>query len=360
MDDMLSIGEFSAQSGLSAKMLRSYAGSGLLVPAAVDPSSGYRYYSTAQLREARLVALLRQARVPVAEIASFLRDPKPETVDLWERSIDLELRSRRQALADVRERLGFARMPVAAPARDGGGHMPHVVWGSATGVGRVRTSNEDAVRAANHLFAVADGMGGGGRGEVASAVALETLNAGFVHEPTHDGLIEGAREANRAVWRRAEDDAALAGMGTTLTAAALVSDDDWRTLAVVNIGDSRAYILEEGQLRRVTRDHSVVEELVLAGALTEDKARTHPQRSILTRALGVGPEVEPDSYRVTPTEGDRLLLCTDGLFNEIDEEAIADALRWGAGPPEVAEDLVRRANEAGGRDNVTVVVVDFV
>src|SRR5205807_1797810 len=150
------------------------------------------------------------------------------------------------------------------------------------------------------------------------------------------------------------------GMGTTLTAVALVNEDGEERLAVVNVGDSRAYLLQQGELEQLTEDHSLVEQIVRDGRLTPAEAQVHPQRSIITRALGLDPEVEVDSWELTPYKGDRLLLCSDGLTNEVTDDEIATTLRAVSDPEEAAKQLVNEARDHGGNDNITCVVVDVV
>jgi serine/threonine protein phosphatase PrpC len=235
-------------------------------------------------------------------------------------------------------------------------------WGSATDVGRVRTNNEDSLLEDDTLFAVADGMGGHAGGEVASSVAVQALRDHA--ERSVEGLIKGVRYANRAVWARAEDEPDLHGMGTTMTALALVpaanGDDGQERLVIAHVGDSRAYRFSDGELTQVTEDHSLVEDLVREGRLSHEEARTHPQRNIVTRALGNQPDVEVDIFEVEPYRGDRFVLASDGLFDEIDDDRIAAVLRRLDEPHDAAAELVRLANESGGRDNITVLVVDVV
>ena len=237
--------------------------------------------------------------------------------------------------------------------------MTELRAGGATDVGLVRAHNEDRFLADEGLFAVADGVGGHKAGEVASQTAVETLQREFT-EPTTDALIDAVKTANRTVWNLAEVNTEQRGMGTTLTALALVDEGGEERLAVVNVGDSRAYLLQQGELEQLTEDHSLVEQLVREGQLTPEEAQVHPQRSIITRALGLDPEVEVDSWELTPYKGDRLLLCSDGLTNEVSDEQIASTLRTVSDPEEAAHQLVQEARDHGGSDNITCVVVDVV
>lgn len=232
--------------------------------------------------------------------------------------------------------------------------------GAASDVGRVRSVNEDRLLESVALFAVADGMGGHAGGEVASSLAIEVLQQAFGTDPTAEGLVAAVRRANLAVWERSHRDAEVRGMGTTLTAAALVPTPGGDRLVVANVGDSRAYRWVAGRLAQMTTDHSVAEELVARGELSEAEAAVHPHRHILTRALGVGPEVEVDAWELAPTKGERFVLCSDGLTNEVDEERIARVLGDVPDPEQAARTLVAMANEHGGSDNITVVVLDVL
>jgi serine/threonine protein phosphatase PrpC len=225
--------------------------------------------------------------------------------------------------------------------------------GAATDVGRVRDGNEDAylVDDGMGLIAVADGMGGHRAGEVASATALEALRAAVT---SGRPLRESIQDANEAVFTKSLTDTSLRGMGTTLTAGTLVAGD---TVLIGHVGDSRAYVLHDGELRQVTDDHSLVEELVREGRLTADEAAVHPQRSIITRALGVDASVEVDVYPLELVPGDRVLLCSDGLTGMVQPDDIAAVLRRESDPARAATQLVDAANAAGGEDNITVVVV---
>ena len=230
--------------------------------------------------------------------------------------------------------------------------------GAVTDVGRVRTNNEDQLLVTQSLFAVADGMGGHAAGEVASQIAVDTLRATFEADPTADGLIAATRAANLAVIERAQADPSTRGMGTTICAAALVPTSDGESLVIANVGDSRAYLLRDGELSQVTDDHSVADELLRAGQMTEEQAAVDRRRHVLTRVLGMDVEVEPDRFDIDPFRGDRVLLATDGLTNELSDGEIASILRRIEDPGEAARELVRLAKTSGGADNITVVLID--
>jgi PPM family protein phosphatase len=232
--------------------------------------------------------------------------------------------------------------------------------GSATDVGQVRSNNQDARLTSDPLYAVADGMGGAAAGEVASALAVEALDNGFHRSgfpPTADVLIQAAQAANRAVWDEAEANPEMRGMGTTLVAIALVEGPE---LAIINIGDSRLYVLHDHELRQITYDHNLVAEMVAEGRITQAEAEVHPRRNIMTRALGVEPEVPIDLFVEEAVPGDRYLLCSDGLPREVHDGLITSLLERFADPQEAARELVDEANRRGGNDNITVVVVDVV
>ena len=227
---------------------------------------------------------------------------------------------------------------------------------SRTETGLVRENNEDAIVSGDRLVAVADGLGGAPGGETASAIAVAVLQAAFTGRSL-DELQAAVRAANWTIWDRAAALPELGGMGTTVCAGGLMDDGH---LGIVNVGDSRAYLLRDLSLRRLTADHTVTAELVQRGELTADDARDHPYRSVLTRALGIAPEVELDSVACPVLEGDRLLLCSDGLFNEVSDDEIAGLLRAGDDGVATANGLVGLALSRGGRDNIAVVVADVV
>lgn len=232
--------------------------------------------------------------------------------------------------------------------------------GSATDTGLVRSVNQDLAVETSTLFAVADGMGGHAGGEVASRLAVDALAAAFGRQPTGAGLSQAVTEANSVVWQHSRDNPDLRGMGTTLTAVGLVNEGGQDVLALVNVGDSRSYRFHDGELTQITTDHSLAEEMVRTGELTTAEAAVHPHRHILTRALGVSSNVAVDLWRIQPVRGDRFLLCSDGLTNELELSQISEVLASVGDPHRAADLLVQAARTHGGSDNITVVVVDVV
>jgi PPM family protein phosphatase len=220
-------------------------------------------------------------------------------------------------------------------------------------VGRQRSVNEDDLVVRPPFFAVADGMGGAKAGEVASAIAAGTFEGeADSGEPAEAQLARILREANRRIYELAVKDESHRGMGTTLTAAMIHGDE----ISFAHVGDSRAYVLRRGDLEQLTSDHSLVAELERSGQISPEAAEHHPQRSIITRALGPEPEVEVDTYTVTGRDGDLFLLCSDGLTSMISDEEVASILRSAGALEDSAEALVRAANQSGGKDNITVVL----
>jgi PPM family protein phosphatase len=227
--------------------------------------------------------------------------------------------------------------------------------GAATSVGRVRQVNEDSYLAVPPLFVVADGMGGHGSGDLASRIAIEEMSACVAFRPLlAEAVLTALEHANRHIIER---DAANR-MGTTVTGLAALETAGGYHLMVFNIGDSRVYRLVDNHLEQLSVDHSEVQELVLAGTITREQARTHPRRNIVTRALGSDSGRLPDHWLLPAIGGDRYLICSDGLFSELPDEAILPLLAADS-PQQAAEALVAAANDAGGRDNVTVIVVDI-
>jgi len=245
----------------------------------------------------------------------------------------------------------------------GGAGGVRLRWGGTSDVGQVRHANQDSMFLGTAVFVVADGMGGHAGGEVASRLAVETMEAELGGgEGPHRvlDLVTAVQAANDRVWAQSAQDPSLAGMGTTVVAIGLVEEGGETRLAIVNVGDSRAYRLSEGHLDQISDDHSLVGELYREGRISAEEAQHHPQKNIVTRAVGIDRFVDVDEFQILPRTGDRYLLCSDGLTDEVDEREIAEVLRSVDDPEEAAQLLVRRANEQGGRDNITIVVVDVV
>lgn len=246
--------------------------------------------------------------------------------------------------------------------------MIRLSHGACTHVGQVRRDNEDAFVAIEGLYVVADGMGGHSAGEVASALTVTTIKDAYTATvagrdenglTTPEQVAEAVALANTAVFIEALDDSAKSGMGTTLTGL-VVTDPERHQVVVANVGDSRTYLWRGGELQQVTKDHSHVQTLVDRGAISKAEARIHYQRNIVLRAIGIEAEVDVDLFPLTVEDGDRFVLCSDGLVDEADDDEIVNEIRLGADPQELAERLVQLANDNGGRDNVTVIVVDVV
>ncbi len=235
--------------------------------------------------------------------------------------------------------------------------MIPVVAASATDVGRVRVHNEDAVLVTDSVFVVADGMGGHAAGEVASSLAVDALRELDAPAAGAVEVVQRVEAANQAILDSVARHPEQAGMATTLAALAMVTVDESPRWAVVNIGDSRVYQFVDGRLSQVSQDHSEVAELERSGYLTAEEARVHPARNIVTRCLGRDPLEPVDSWVLLPQQAERFLLCTDGLTNELEDDEIAHLLQDGDNPTAIADALVAAAVEAGGRDNVSVVVV---
>ena len=356
VDDLMAIGEFSERSGLSAKRLRTYAAEGLLVPAAVDPVSGYRYYSPGQVAHAQVIDALRQANVPLADIRVFVRNPNPEQLDVWERQLHSDANHRQTALRLARRLFATGVDPLFSIVNPASTEEFMITLRTAgrSDIGRVRENNEDAIVGSDRLALVADGMGGHPGGEIAASTAAAVVPAVFTGR-SGDELEAAVRAANWAIRDRGVAQPGLEGMGTTICAAGLLTDGH---IAVVNVGDSRAYLWHEDELTQLTQDHSVTAELIQRGDLREEDALQHPHHGILTRALGVGPEVQIDRTTLAVEEGDRIVLCSDGLFNELSGEEITITLRESDDIVLIADNLIRRAIAHGGGDNISVVVAE--
>jgi protein phosphatase len=231
----------------------------------------------------------------------------------------------------------------------------NVAVGVQTDVGRVRQGNEDSYLLEEPIYAVADGMGGHIAGDVASATAVDVISEGIRSEHPRDGsaLADLVTSANEAIWEKARSDPALRGMGTTCTILMI----DGEVAHIAHVGDSRAYLLRDGSFRQLTEDHTLVERMVREGRLSAEEAANHPQRSVITRALGVDPHVQVDVLEEELSEGDRILLTSDGLTAMVDAAEIAGVLGREEDPQAAADRLVELANAAGGEDNVTVLVL---
>jgi protein phosphatase len=226
-------------------------------------------------------------------------------------------------------------------------------YARASDTGKKRRRNEDSYVVAPPLFAVADGMGGAQAGEVASKLAAAAL--GDTDSGSSSGqerVVSLIQEANRRVYARANTDPATSGMGTTMTVALV----EGQVVTIGHVGDSRAYLVRAGRLEQLTEDHSLVNELLKSGKLSPQEAETHPQRSVITRAVGTDPDVDVDAFTVDALEGDVFLLCSDGLTDMVDDEGILDVVeRYHDDLDRVAKSLVSAANRGGGEDNITVI-----
>ena len=254
-------------------------------------------------------------------------------------------------------------------------------WGVVTDPGRIRQQNEDSVLVDSTMFAVADGMGGHKAGEVASALTVQLLKRRLEPAGSLDDVLAAVVEANNEIFQAATSNVDRQGMGTTLTGLFVVPPPRspvgtegppaarptrrrrsrrTESFALINIGDSRTYLLRHGRLRRITVDHNYVQELVSAGHITDDEARSHPRRNIITRALGIDPSVRVDAWTLPIVRGDRFVVCSDGLSDEVHDNEIHQILTTVSDAQAAAEELVAAANRQGGRDNVSVIVVDVL
>jgi PPM family protein phosphatase len=354
----LTIGAFARATRLTPKALRLYDELGLLRPVRVDEASGYRYYSPDQLERARLVAWLRRLGMPLASIAQVCDAAPAEAADAITAFLAV-------AEADLAERRGLARflisylsgretaMPATTPQLS-------IRYAAASDTGLERERNQDTAYAGAGLLAVADGMGPGG--DLASEAVIDALRPLESAESTGDllnALADAVTAATASLRDRTDSDPEFAGSGSTLTAMVWSGSQ----LALVHIGDSRAYLLRDGGLFQITHDHSVVQSMIDAGRLTPEEASSHPQRSLLMRALSAsGDEAElgtPDLSVHNARAGDRYLLCSDGLTTVVPDATIRQTLSEpGSQPADVVRRLIELANEAGGPDNIACVVAD--
>lgn len=250
-----------------------------------------------------------------------------------------------------------ARYPVLIPGSPEAALV--LSWGAATDTGNRRAHNEDSFLARSPIFAVADGMGGHSAGDIASAAVVDRLSAAVTGDFTDADAVESGLRAATEDISLAADEKEL-GVGTTVTGAALSLVEGEPFWTVFNVGDSRVYLFEHGELIQVTVDHSVVQELVDAGVIRAEDAETHPDSNVITRAVGFNVEAIPDYWAVPVRQGLRLLLCSDGLTKEVDHGRIRSHLADGRSAEDTARSLVDAALDAGGRDNITTVVIDVL
>ncbi|MGW4596626.1 MerR family transcriptional regulator [Streptomyces sp. NPDC004457] len=356
--ELLTIGAFAKASRLSPKALRLYDELDLLPPARVDPDTGYRYYALAQLERARLVAWLRRLGMPLARIRAVCAldaaDAAREIRAYWAR-VEAETAVRRDLAAFlVAELTGEPR----------GRHtMLELRYAARSDRGHVRPANQDTVYAGRRLLAVADGCGPAGAPASRAAVAAlrfldeaEEPAAGSVLNLLEEA-VRGANEAVQDLARAGAGDGDGGESGTTLTALLWTGSK----LALVHIGDSRAYLLRDGGLFRITHDHSVVQSLIDEGRLTQEEAESHPQRALLLKALGTsGAPAVPDLRVREARDGDRYLVCSDGLTRVVPDALIEELLAAEPGPEAAVRSLIGAANAAGGPDNVSCAVADVV
>jgi len=354
--ELLTIGAFARAARLSPKALRLYDELGLLRPAAVDGESGYRFYDPAQLERARLIAWLRRLGMPLARVRQVCDlEPKAaaeQVADYWA-----------QVVADtaVREQLATFLVDYLSgrgSAVEDARSMAGIRYAARSESGLVRTSNEDTAYAGTRLLAVADGVRGPG-GNLASAAAIEALKPLEAKAvPAGDllgALADAVHHADRAIQDIAES--TLSGEAVTTLTAMLWSGSQ---LALVHIGDTRAYLLRDGEIFQITHDHTYVQALVDEGRLSPEEAASHPQRSLLVRALAGRGGAQPDLSLHTAAAGDRYLLCSDGLSTVVPTESLRAVLSGTGGPEQVLDELVKQAYAAGAPDNVACVVADVV
>jgi PPM family protein phosphatase len=356
---LLTIGVFARAARLTPKALRLYDDVGLLAPAAIDPESGYRLYDPGQLDQARLIAQLRRIGMPLADIRVVCGLEPAEAADAltayWQRvTADNATRARQVALL-VHHLSGRGTTmsdthPTIRPALS-------IRFAARCDSGAGRDSNEDAAYASDRLLAVADGMRGPG-GAAASTAAIDALKPLELTDVPAVELLTmlaaAVNEADRTVRKTATDEHQPI---TTLTAMLRHGSQ----LALVHVGDTRAYLLRGGELSQLTQDHTWVQTQVDQGKLSHNEAATHPQRALLVRALGAaGQQVEADLALRTALAGDRYLLCSDGLCTVLDRQTLHTALNAGAAPEQTLQRLIDLAYAAGAPDNIACVVADIV
>ncbi|MEU9746299.1 MerR family transcriptional regulator [Streptomyces niveus] len=357
----LTIGAFARASRLSPKALRLYDELGLLTPARVDGTTGYRYYVEAQLPRARLVAWLRRVGMPLARIGEVcdLYETDPPAAGLvigayWAR-VETETAARRDLVTFLVDQLS------GNPAGKGVEKMSEMRMRYAAGTDRglVRPVNQDTAYAGSRLLAVADGFGAdGARASGAAVDALVALEESVRGADVLNGLADAVDRVNRANREGSSGDSGDSGdSGTTLTAMLWTGS----RLALVHVGDTRAYLLRGGEVSRITHDHTLVQSMIDAGSLTAEEATSHPRRALLLRALdGSADHARPDLRLHDVVPGDRYLLCSDGLFTVVGPDDIRRVLGTAVDPADAVSELIALALAGGGPDNVACAVADAV
>ncbi|KUM99450.1 hypothetical protein AQI95_38640 [Streptomyces yokosukanensis] len=349
---LLTIGAFAKASRLSPKALRLYDELGLLTPARVDPVTGYRLYAPEQLDQARLVAWLRRLGMPLARIQhvrTLEAGPAAREIRAFWAQAEADTAARRDLATFLIHHLS-REDPTMCPTA-----MPlEIRYAALSDTGLVRESNQDAAYAGSRLLAVADGCGSGGAPASAAAIdALKHLETDGVPAGNLLDLLEDAvGQAERAVHGVAGTSSSSEDTGTTLTAMLWTGSQ----LALVHIGDSRVYLLRDGELFQITHDHTMVQSMVDEGRLSPEEAASHPQRSLLVRALGHGADATPELRLHDAQRGDRYLLCSDGLSTVVPTEEIRRVLFETDEPERAVRELIVLANASGGPDNVSCVV----
>ncbi|GAA0921094.1 MerR family transcriptional regulator [Streptomyces thermoalcalitolerans] len=354
--ELLTIGTFAKASRLSPKALRLYDELGLLTPARVDPVTGYRLYAPEQLDQARLVAWLRRLGMPLARIrhvCALAAGPAAEEVRAFWAEVEADTAARRDLATFLIDHLSRKDPGMSATTKPLG-----IRYAALSDTGLVRESNQDTVYAGSRLLAVADGYGSKGAPASAAAVdALKSLETGsFPAGRLLNALEDAIDQAKQAVHGICGPAPSSEDTGTTLTAMLWTGSQ----LALVHIGDSRVHLLRDGELFQITHDHTMVQSMVDEGRLSPEEAASHPQRSLLIRALGQGADSAPDMRLHDARRGDRYLLCSDGLSTVVPAEEIHRVLSGIGEPEQTVRELVALANGSGGPDNVSCVVADVM
>ncbi|MEV0264929.1 MerR family transcriptional regulator [Streptomyces sp. NPDC050617] len=352
---LLTIGAFAKASRLSPKALRLYDELGLLPPARVDPVTGYRLYAPEQLDQARLVAWLRRLGMPLTRIqhvCALDADAAAQEIRAFWAQVEADAAARRDLAAFLIDHLS-RKDPVMSPTV-----KPLGIHAALSDIGLIRESNQDTAYAGSRLLAVADGYGSQGASASSAAVdALKHLETDSIPAGNLLNVLEDAVEqAKQAVNGLAGTGSSSEEAGTTLTAMLWTGSQ----LALVHIGDSRVYLLRDGELFQITHDHTMVQSMVDEGRLSPEEAASHPQRSLLARALGQGTDTTPDMRLHDARRGDRYLLCPDDLPTVVPTEEIHRVLSEISEPEQAVRALITLANGSGDPDNVSCVVADVL